>query len=48
VGSDSEKLKLHLTEVIEGTYKSGECPALWDGHAAERIADIFVAEAASL
>jgi len=48
VGSDSEKLKLHLTEVINGTYKTGECPALWDGHAAERIAEIFVSEAARL
>ena len=45
VGSDSEKLKLHLTEVVNGTYKAGECPALWDGHAAERIAEIFVTEA---
>ena len=45
VGSDSEKLKLHLTEVVNGTYKVGECPALWDGHAAERIAEIFVTEA---
>lgn len=48
VGSDSEKLKLHLTEVIAGNYKAGECPALWDGHAAERIAEIFVSEAARL
>ena len=48
VGSDSEKLKLHLTEVIDGTYKAGECPALWDGHAAERIAEIFVSEANGL
>ena len=48
VGSDSEKLKLHLTEVIDGTYKAGECPALWDGHAAERIAEIFVSEAEDL
>jgi UDP-N-acetylglucosamine 2-epimerase (non-hydrolysing) len=48
VGSDSEKLKLHLTEVINGTYKAGECPALWDGRAAERIAEIFVSEASRL
>ncbi len=48
VGSDSEKLKLHLTEVIDGTYKAGECPALWDGHAAERIAEIFASEANGL
>ena len=48
VGSDAEKLKLHLTEVIEGTYKTGRCPELWDGKASERIAAILAEEAASL
>lgn len=45
VGSDAAKLKFHLTEVIEGTYKSSRCPELWDGKAAERIAEILAAEA---
>jgi len=45
VGNDAAKLKFHLTEVIEGTYKTGRCPALWDGKAAERIAEILAAEA---
>ena len=48
VGSDAAKLKLHLTEVIEGTYKKGSCPELWDGKAAERIAAILANEAAEL
>lgn len=41
VGSDSEKLKKHLNRIIDGTYKKGKCPDLWDGHAAERIAEIL-------
>lgn len=45
VGSDAAKLKLHLQEVIAGTYKQGKCPDLWDGKAAERIAQILVGEA---
>jgi UDP-N-acetylglucosamine 2-epimerase (non-hydrolysing) len=45
VGNDAAKLKLHLTEVINGTYKMGKCPKLWDGKAAERIAEIIAAEA---
>lgn len=45
VGSDAAKLKLHLQEVIAGTYKQGTCPKLWDGKAAERIAQILVDEA---
>jgi UDP-N-acetylglucosamine 2-epimerase (non-hydrolysing) len=48
VGSDAVKLKLHLTEVIDGTYKQGSCPELWDGKAAERIAAILANEAAEL
>ncbi|MFT5304493.1 MAG: UDP-N-acetylglucosamine 2-epimerase (non-hydrolyzing) [Mariniblastus sp.] len=47
VGSDATKLKKHLTEVIDGTYKKGSCPELWDGKAAERIAAILAAEATS-
>jgi UDP-N-acetylglucosamine 2-epimerase (non-hydrolysing) len=42
VGSDAKKLRYHLSEVLEGKYKQGRCPELWDGHAAERIAEILV------
>ncbi|HTI49923.1 MAG TPA: UDP-N-acetylglucosamine 2-epimerase (non-hydrolyzing), partial [Planctomycetaceae bacterium] len=38
VGSDAYQLQVRIHEVLAGTYKQGRCPALWDGHAAERIA----------
>jgi UDP-N-acetylglucosamine 2-epimerase (non-hydrolysing) len=38
VGSDPDQLREGLQQIREGTYKAGRCPALWDGHAAERIA----------
>ena len=36
-GSDPQILDDNLRAVLNGTYKSGTCPELWDGHAAERI-----------
>jgi UDP-N-acetylglucosamine 2-epimerase (non-hydrolysing) len=42
VGNDSDKLRRSLYEVLEGTYKAGACPELWDGRAAERIATALV------
>ncbi|MCP4512055.1 MAG: UDP-N-acetylglucosamine 2-epimerase (non-hydrolyzing) [Fuerstiella sp.] len=36
-GSDPRLLDDHLRAVLNGTYKSGRCPELWDGKAAERI-----------
>lgn len=48
VGSDADKLKEYLQQVMSGTYKKGKCPELWDGKAAERIASILAAEAAQL
>ena len=44
IGSDPEKLRFHLREILTGRYKTGICPKLWDGHAAERIADILLAD----
>ncbi|MCL4158349.1 UNVERIFIED_CONTAM: hypothetical protein GTU68_022448 [Idotea baltica] len=41
VGSDAEKLKMYLNQVLDGSYKRGSCPVLWDGKASERIAKIF-------
>ncbi len=41
VGSNSERLRSELKAVLNGRYKQGRCPALWDGHAAERIAEIL-------
>lgn len=41
VGSDPARLREGLRAILEGRYKTGRCPALWDGHAAERIARIL-------
>lgn len=40
-GSSAELLKDNLRAVFEGTYKRSQCPKLWDGRAAERIAAIL-------
>ncbi len=37
VGTDAEQLRSHLQSVLDGTYKRGRCPDLWDGQAAGRI-----------
>ncbi len=42
VGEDVARLKSETTRVLNGQGKKGEIPPLWDGHAAERIADIVV------
>jgi UDP-N-acetylglucosamine 2-epimerase (non-hydrolysing) len=41
VGNSPDRLRQSLNEVLDGTYKVGHCPALWDGRAAERIAQIL-------
>jgi len=41
VGSDPVKLRNCLRAVLDGTYKRGKCPILWDGRAAERIAKLL-------
>lgn len=41
IGNDTDYLKQCLRQVIDGTYKHGTCPELWDGKAAERIATII-------
>jgi len=41
VGNDPEALRHGLREVLTGTYKQGQCPPLWDGQAAQRIAHIL-------
>ncbi len=42
VGNDAGKLRSCLASVLDGTYKQGTCPELWDGQAAERIARVLV------
>jgi UDP-N-acetylglucosamine 2-epimerase (non-hydrolysing) len=41
VGNDPARLRQALGTVLDGTYKCGRCPALWDGRAAQRIAKIL-------
>ena len=41
VGNNPEKLRAGLNAVLDGDYKAGQCPALWDGRAAERIAQVI-------
>ncbi len=38
IGNDPESLKSGLKSVLNNTYKRGRRPELWDGHAANRIA----------
>lgn len=40
-GSDAALLRAKLEEVVEGRYKKGRCPELWDGQASERIVDVL-------
>jgi UDP-N-acetylglucosamine 2-epimerase (non-hydrolysing) len=40
VSNNAGELRECLDAVLEGKYKLGKCPELWDGHAAERIAKI--------
>lgn len=41
IGSDPDKLRRHLQEVADSTYKQGHPPTEWDGRAAERIAEVL-------
>ncbi len=42
VGRSIETIERELRSVIQGRKKHGTIPPLWDGHAAERIADVLV------
>ena len=44
IGSDAERLRECLGQVMNGRYKTGRCPELWDGKAAERIAQVIAEE----
>lgn len=41
VGRNPEKLRGELFKILHGDAKQGTIPPLWDGHAAERIANIL-------
>ncbi len=44
IGSDHKKLQIEFEKVLTGSFKSGEVPPFWDGHASERIVEILVKE----
>lgn len=44
VGQERDKLSFELSKIIAGKAKKGTIPPLWDGHAAERIADVLQTE----
>jgi UDP-N-acetylglucosamine 2-epimerase (non-hydrolysing) len=41
VGQDMTRLKIEVERIIDGTFKKGRIPPLWDGRAGERIAEII-------
>lgn len=43
IGTNPEAIKPALDKLFAGEWKKGAIPALWDGHAAERIIDILCA-----
>jgi UDP-N-acetylglucosamine 2-epimerase (non-hydrolysing) len=43
IGHDLGRLGSELSKIIEGKAKKGSVPPLWDGHAAERIAEALLA-----
>lgn len=42
IGSCAVTLKSQLQAVVDGEYKQGKCPELWDGKAGERIVEVLV------
>jgi len=42
VGHDIQRLKKEVYNVLDGKAKKGAVPPLWDGHAAERIAEAII------
>jgi UDP-N-acetylglucosamine 2-epimerase (non-hydrolysing) len=47
LGGDTRKLQKCLQSVLDGGYKVGRCPELWDGRASQRIAQILAAASTS-
>ena len=43
LGDDTDRLQAEVLAVLDGRGKKGSIPELWDGHAAERIADVLTA-----
>jgi len=43
IGRDLDRLKVEVNRVLEGSARPGRIPALWDGKAGERVAEIVAA-----
>lgn len=43
VGDDPDALTPYLSQVLDGSYKRGQVPELWDGRAGERIGKLIAA-----
>jgi UDP-N-acetylglucosamine 2-epimerase (non-hydrolysing) len=41
VGTNPERIRSEAIKVLEGKGKQGRIPDKWDGHAGERIAEVF-------
>ena len=41
VHDDPEKIVAEVTKILNGNYRQGTCPSIWDGHTAERIVEIL-------
>lgn len=48
VGRNVERLRQEVMEILAGHGKKGRIPPLWDGHAAERIANILAGQPGNL
>ena len=42
VGNDPDKIDFYIQKMINGDWKEGKVPKLWDGKASQRIVDIIV------
>jgi UDP-N-acetylglucosamine 2-epimerase (non-hydrolysing) len=42
IGRDMERLKEEVKQILDGNRKQGQVLPLWDGHAAQRLADAVV------
>jgi UDP-N-acetylglucosamine 2-epimerase (non-hydrolysing) len=42
VGRDLKRLRAEAKRILSGNTKRGAIPLLWDGHVAERIADVVL------
>lgn len=42
IGDDAARLKSLINDILDDHYKTGECPELWDGQAADRISHVVL------